>query len=279
MLELGGEPKRLVSTFLAYRNDIDIYTEDELKDKEFYKVLFSRLVNEDLKINDITPLGSKEDVLKRCQNEPDNGRKKIFIIDGDVKIINGSGLPTIKNLFILDAYCIENIIFDENSVLNFVYLNCGTKSKEQIKDELKFQQWLEGYTASLVELFLHFAVLDFFGGKFELFNSNKYHVQSVFKADLVTADITKLKDEILGITTTENYNKKLEELRAAWPITSKSLLTIVSGKDYLIPILLFKVQEFRKSKATPSKEEAKLVLAHHCDLDKLSKLKTAMIRA
>jgi len=88
MLDFNDEARRLVSTFLNYRNDIDIYTEDENKDKEFYKFLFSKILKDTIKINDVTPLGCKDNVIKRCITEPSNGRKKLFIVDGDINIIH-----------------------------------------------------------------------------------------------------------------------------------------------------------------------------------------------
>lgn len=276
MLELSDEPKRLVSTFLTYRNDVDIYTEDELKDKEFYKVLFSRLLDNKININDITPLGARKNVIKRCETEPDNGRKKIFIIDGDVTIIHGKDIPALKNLFVLDAYCIENFVLDKQSVINFIYLNCASKPKEEIEDELKFENWLSGYSNKLVDLFIHFGITDFFGGKFTLFNAHKYHLKENYFEEIVEQDIEKLKAEILLLTTRENYELKYEELKNQWANCVSSLMTIVSGKDYLIPILLFKTQNYKKSKAMPTVEEAKFMLAQNCNLDRLSKLKVAI---
>lgn len=276
MLELSDEPKRLVSTFLAYRNDIDIYTEDELKDKEFYRVLFSRLLENKININDITPLGSRKNVITRCETEPNNGRKKIFIIDGDVTIIHGKDLPSLNNLFVLDAYCIENFVIDKQSVLNFIYINCASKPKEEIENELEFEKWLGGYSIKLVDLFIHFGIADFFDGKFKLFNAYKFHPKDNFSEELVEQDIENLKAEILHLTTKENYETKYEELKNQWTNCISSLLTIVSGKDYLIPILLFKTQNYKKSKAMSTVEEAKFMLAQNCNLDRLSKLKAAI---
>lgn len=276
MLELSDEPKRLVSTFLAYRNDVDIYTEDELKDKEFYKVIFNRLLGNEIKINDITPLGSKKNVLTRCETEPENDRKKIFIIDGDVTIIHGKNVPSLKHLFVLEAYCIENFLVDKESVLNFIYFNCATKPKEEIEQELNFEDWLSNYSNKLIELFVHFGIVDFFGGKFTLFNANKFHPKENYSEELVEQDIEKLKTDILLLTTKENYEFKYEELKNKWTKCIDSLMTIVSGKDYLIPILLFKTQHYKKSKALPTLEEAKFLLAHNCKLDRLSKLKSTI---
>lgn len=276
MLELSEEPKRLVSTFLAYRNDVDIYTEDELKDKEFYKVLFNRLIDNKIKINDITPLGSRKSVIHRCQNEPENGRKKLFIIDRDITIIHGKDIPVLKNLFVLEAYCIENLVIDKESVLDFIYLQCASKPKEEIEKELDFDNWLNGYSDKLIDLFIHFGIVDYFGGKFTLFNAHKYRLKESFSEELIAKDIENLKAEILLLTTKENYEIKYEELKNIWKNCITTLMTIVSGKDYLIPILLFKTQVYKKSRAFPTNDEAKFMLVHSCNLDRLSKLKVAI---
>ena len=276
MLNYTDESKRLVSTFLTYRNDVDIYTEDEVKDKEFYKALFSRLLNSDIKISDVTPLGCKDKVIERCKNEPESDRKKVFIIDGDIAIIN-SQTVSLKNLYVLERYCIENFLIDNDSTCNFVYLNCGTKSKEQINNDLEFENWLSSYSESLILLFVHFAITNYFGGKFTLFNANKYHVKIdgnyLFDNSLVLEDIEVLKNEIIESFGIINYNEKLIELQAKWTNNVDNLLTIVSGKDYLIPILLIKTQMFKKSKSLPTLEEVKINLVQHFDVSKLKKLK------
>jgi len=276
MLELSDEAKRLTSTFLTYRNDIDIYTEDELKDKEFYKVLFDRLLTKKLKINDITPLGSRKNVITRCGNEPENGRKKIFIIDKDINVVSGNNIPVLKNLFILDGYCIENFVLDKESITKFIYMNCAIRPKEEIESDLDYENWLANYANKLVELFIHFGIIDFYGGKFTLFNANKFHDGITYKEELVNEEIEKSKNEILLHTSNENYQQKYDEIKAKWSNCIESLMTIVSGKNYLIPILLLKTSCFKKSSALPTKEEAKFTLVHFCKLDRFSKLKIAI---
>ena len=233
-----------------------------------------------IRINDITPLGNKDNVKKRCQEEPDNGRKKIFIIDGDVSIIHGRDIPQMKNLFVLDAYCIENFLFEENSILNFIYLNCATKSIEDISKEVNFTDWLAEYSDMFIELFIHFALANYFGKIYTLYNANKYHVRekktNTLSPELVQNDIDSIKQSILESVSLEDYDAKHRELREQWTNCLTSLLTIVSGKDYLIPILLIKTQCFKKSNALPSLEEVKLALAQFSNLDRLQKLKTTI---
>lgn len=277
MIVLSEEAQRLTSTFRAYRNDIDIYTEDNDKDKEFYKVLFKRLLKSDIIINDVTPLGCKDSVIKRCTEEPDNNRKKIFIVDGDITFIHGNNIPSLRNLYILEGYCIENFLIDKETIIHFLYMNCGTKSIEQIESELNYSDWLSEYSTMFIDLFIHFALMNYFGGNFTLFSANKYHVKEgdemVFKTELVNADILKIKEEILELVSIESYNSKYLDLTEKWTHCIENLTTIVSGKDYLIPLLLLKTKQFKKSKALPTLEEIKFSLVHSSNLSKLSNLK------
>lgn len=277
MLEFNEESKRLVSTFFTYRNDIDIYTEDEIKDKEFYKFLFKKLLNNSVRINDITPLGCKENVIKRCIEEPLNGRKKLFIVDSDINIIHGFNVPNLQNLYVLDGYCIENLLLDEESIIKYVYHNCATKSIEEIEAELDFQNWLKPYSEPLINLFLHFALVDLFDGVFTLYNANRFHTilkgQLYFNAFEVEKEILKIKNEILESHSLEDYEYNLDQLQSQWDDNLGNLLTIVSGKDYLIPILLIKTLQFKKSKSIPSLEEVKMSLVNLGDLQRLKSLK------
>lgn len=277
MIVLSEEAQRLTSTFRAYRNDIDIYTEDNDKDKEFYKVLFKRLLKSEIVINDVTPLGCKDSVLKRCAEEPDNKRKKIFIVDGDITFIHGENLPTLKNLYVLEGYCIENFLIDKETIIHFLYMNCGTKSIEEIEGELNYNNWLSAYSVAFIDLFIHFALINYFGGKFTLFNANKYHLKEgeemLFKTEIVNADIAKLKEEILELVDIDEYNSKYAYLTKKWTLCIENLTTIVSGKDYLIPLLLLKTKQFKKSKALPTLEEIKFSLVHSSNLSRLSNLK------
>lgn len=280
MIVLSEESQRLTSTFRAYRNDIDIYTEDNEKDKEFYKVLFRRLLKKEIIINDITPLGCKDTVIKRCNEEPDNGRKKIFIVDGDIIFIHGNNLPSLKNLYVLKGYCIENFLIDKDTIIHFIYMNCGTKPIEQISDELDYESWLNTYTSKFIDLFIHFAIVNLNGGYFTIFNANKYHLKKgedlVFNEDLVKSDIILLKKEILKLTTEKEYFKQYKQLTKRWTSCVENLTTIVSGKDYLIPLLLLKTKQFKKSNAAPSLEEVKFQLLHSSSLQKLSDLKNTI---
>lgn len=281
MLGFSSQIQRLVSTFMTYRNDIDIYTEDEEKDKEFYRSLLKKLVPTSIRINDVTPLGSKRNVLDRCQKELPNGRKKLFIVDGDINLINEKTVYTLPNLYVHDAYCIENLLIDRESVLKFIYMQCAVKSEEEIEQLVDYENWLSAYSKELINLFLHFAIADLFNLPFTLGNAYQFHKKNgddfIFDEDATKLEIDKLKRYIIDKVAQSDYERELTRLKATWAFNENNFLKAVSGKDYLFPILLLKAMSFKKSKSKPSLEEMKISLVNFSSLNKFSRLRDVLV--
>src|SRR5687768_7176274 len=107
MLEYSSQSRNSLDLFFRFRNDIDIYTEDNVADKEFYRVLFKRINHSGVKVNDVTPLGSKSNVLAKYNEyiASDKVRRKLFLIDGDLELIIGENPTQDQYLFIHNAYC------------------------------------------------------------------------------------------------------------------------------------------------------------------------------
>lgn len=280
MIKLSEQARRLTSTFFTYRNNIDIYTEDDANDKEFYKLLFKRLLEGKVVINDVTPLGCRKAVINRCKNEPNNGRKKIFIIDGDLSLLNGKR-EVLDNLYVLDAYCIENMILDEISILKYIYIKCASHSYEDIENMISFEDWLKTYKSSFLELFIHLSIMDLLELPFKLHNAQRYHVKVkgklIFDDSLVNQAIQEAVVDIEGKIGKEGYNEIYLRIKKTIDYSVESFLKFVSGKDYLIPLILMKTNEYRKSNSMPSSEEFKFELIQYCGLSKFENLKKAIL--
>lgn len=277
MLTLSDEIKEISASFFQYRNDIDIFTEDKQSSKEFYITLFKRLLaNTGIIINDVTPLGSKDDVIFSCTNSINNNRKKLYIVDGDVNIIDDS-YKIHPDLFVLKAYCIENFIIDIDSVINYIYMSCGTQSVNDIRRKLSYRDWLEIYSEKLVDLFLHFCLMNQLELRYILYNANKYINKGFFEKSLVDDDIASLKNEILKHVSSHDYDRMISQLRMRWEGNLDNLLVIVSGKDYLIQIVLSKLIEFKNNGSKPSLDEAKMHLLLLSNLDRLEDLKARIV--
>lgn len=272
--------------FFAYRNDVDIFTEDKTSDKEFYKTLFQRLLGDKIKINDITPLGCKSNVLEAFDNQiPNSTRKQYFIVDGDLELIINTNRKSENNLIVLDAYCIENYLIDECGAIELIYFSNGKEDRDNISKRLNFEKWLSYNSTELVSLFLHFGVLRMFGGGPKIRNAGEFLKQEKKQTILDTQQILNytedIKNEILNklielqySNPQLEYEKSLAKLNSKWELNNKTLLTIVSGKDYLVPLIQHRINFcIGKGKSLFPKESLKLFLASNADLKRLEFLK------
>lgn len=90
------------------------------------------------------------------------------------------------------------------------------------------------------------------------------------------SEVDKVKAEILGVISQNEYDREIDALRKKWVNDIDTLTKIISGKDYLIPILILKTSMFKKSKAVPSLQEIKMLLVTFSKLDRFLPLKVAI---
>jgi len=290
MNRFSFESLKAIPRFFEYRNDIDVYTEDKQSDKEFYKALFDRLTNKKVKINDITPLGCKANVLKSYDDQDiKSKRKKLFIVDGDLDLIIGTNRKSEKNLVILESYCIENYIIDEKSALEIIYYSDGVSDKATISKKLNFKKWIGYHKTELINLFLNFAILKMYGGGPKIASASKFlktdKKQIILDSESIKNYTEAVKEEIIELlnslgykTPEEIYIKEFNRLLSKWEYSNDTVLNIVSGKDYLIHLLQHRVNYcIGKGKSMFPKSSFKLFLANHCDLERLEFLKKRII--
>lgn len=290
MLKYSFKALKALPKFFSYRNDVDIYTEDRVADKEFYKTLLCRLLEDKIKVNDITPLGSKDNVINafKCQKIEKNGRKKFYIIDGDLDLITDSNIKKTKNLIVLNSYCIENYIIDEFAATELIHTSIGTKDKESIANKLKFNEWLNFNCENLIDLFISLAISKkhCVGPKLKsahLFIKQQGEQRILDKQKIKEYSLTVQSETIKTIATKGQisseklFYQEFTKLKKKWPTNIETMLKIVSGKDYLLPLLQFRINYcISKNKSLVSKESFKLFLAKHCELDRLEFLKKAI---
>ncbi len=280
MLDFSTEVRQAATVFTEYRNTIDIYTEDCEKDKEFYVKLIKRLLSDtDIRVNDIHPLGCRRTVIKCCENDTDIRRKKIYIIDGDI-YLQYKEKENINNLFVLDAYCIENFMICENSICYAAYTFNARDSFENVKSVLKIPHILNEISEPLMNLFFYYSIQMECLGQFCLMNIDAYIDSSTKKLDYekINNKITDIKNKLTDQGFTD---AKIEELlnkrKTLFPYNTESLLTIVSGKDFIIPFLKHHINKQLNCSLRLPNEAWKFNFVDNCDLNRLQSLKQAII--
>lgn len=75
----------------------------------------------------------------------------------------------------------------------------------------------------------------------------------------------------------QQFDDEIKDMRYRFPIELKSLLTIVSGKDYLIPCIRRYISEKLNFSFNLPNESLKFNLAKYCSLDSLEGLKSFVL--
>lgn len=284
-MDFSPEQKQVAAVFKQYRNTIDIYTEDKDADKEFYIRLYQKLlIGTDIEINDIHPLGCRREVETACR-EDNSDRRRIYIVDGDI-MLQYKEFPPIEHLFRLDSYCIENYIIDEDSISAVAYaFNGGRMNLEQTKAKIGYNETLDSLCNNLINLFFLYSIQHELQEQFNLMHIYTYVSSG---ADLINgvanqridSKINEIRQSLIqnGITQ-ERIDQLLAKRKAAFPYTKETLLKIVSGKTYLIPLFAKKINHTLGCAIKMPDEAWKFNMVAHCDLSRLHKLKEAIIRA
>lgn len=282
-LDFSIEQQQISTIFKQYRNTINIYTEDKIEDKQFYIRLLKRvLADTSIEINDIYPLGSSNEVINACKNDKDSSFKKIYIVDGDIFLMY-QPKTTIKNLLVLDAYCIENLVIDEISVCHSFYNVLGTKSLAEVQSLINFEYMMKNIKNPLIDLFFNYAISNQYRGFFTLHNIDRFLNNKTLSIDIakIQAEINHIKNELisLGLLTEEQYQAEISYKQSIYPRDINTVLKIVSGKDFLIPYIRRYCCNVLNFNIHLPNESWKFHFANYCDLTRLTELKMAILNA
>lgn len=284
MLRYKGFVIPTISLFFKAKNDVDVFIEDA-DDEEFYKVLLGRLTG-GKRINKIISCKCKSELIKACESDQtDRVRKRIYLADGDLDLILNSNRNDLKHLHILEKYCIENYLVVEEGILETLHTNI-VLDKAQIKKQLTLSNYLKSISNPLIELFLHYSITHMhkMGVKTVATSVGTMckQVKSITVLDIekVEKKIHELRCEIINEIGEDVYSDMIYSLRQEWPSNSDTLVTIVSAKDYILPLLTFRFKKLKGKESYNLKwESLRLGLAKTSNLDSLEDLRTKILTA
>lgn len=273
-----------ISLFFKSKNDVDVFIEDS-NDEEFYKALLHRLTD-GKRIKKIISCKCKTELIKACEaDQTDRERKRIYLTDGDLDLILDANRKDLKYLHVLEKYCIENFLVEEEGLLEILHSNI-VLDKSTISKQLTLNNYLRSISNPLNELFLHYAITHLHKMGIKTVSNSvgsfcKQHKSlTVLDVEKVEQKIKELRDEIILKIGEDDYNEIIYDLRQKWPSNNETLLTIVSAKDYVLPLLTFRFKKLKGKESFNLKwESLRLGLAKNAKLDSLESLKNKIISA
>lgn len=289
-LEFTPEQKQISAVFFEANNDIDIYTEDNQKDQKFYITLFQRLLDgSGIKLNKTYQLGSKNDVIECCKKD-NSPRKHIYIVDGDYGLQcekYPNDLQSIPHLYILDFYCIENGLICPTGFIKAIdNFTGGVYSNDEVLSFLDYDNTLGKITPKFIELFFYFSAYQELGECIDYGCLARYIIPKTNKLNINA--IQKKIDDIITLSKSKGIDKELtllvQKREQIFKKDVKTLLKLVSGKDFIIPYIVLTISlQIKKMKnktyAGQTMEWWKYNIVQFCNLDKFETLRHAIINA
>lgn len=226
--------------------------------------LIKRIIPKGVRLKSVNHLGGRDQVIAACKaDQIEDGRRKLYIIDGDFDYLLGRSKPRLKFLHRLRCYCVENLLIHEKSV---TYIGAASKpewSESDVEGKFLFEQWLSDIESLLLPLFRVYAVVNKVAPSIP---TTAYSVSKLY-ANTSCGPVLDREKVYSRIFRLLRLAKKLcagNQLRDAWTSVSStskglSLMQCVSGKDYLMPLFLARINKVLSFRGTG--EQLKVHLA------------------
>jgi len=267
--ERSVQAKSAKSVFFEDVNDIDIYIEDTAFGyQKLFTILFSRVLDDKYKVSKVFPLGGRVAVLDQHKEHAGN-RPSLYIIDGDLFLLIGDNVENKDGLYKFPYYCVENVLCEESSLLKIIDEEEPIKDLDELECLFNYQSWLLDNEDKLFSLFVEYAVSMVLNPQektvafkvSELVSSNKGQIDD----DKLSLRIDNLKEVTLKESSLARYSTTRKEILDNFEASGLNKLDVISGKDYLFPLLKTRAKSFVKT--TMSDLNFKLRLARVCDVN------------
>lgn len=267
--------KALVKLFEPLQ-DIDVYVED-VRDENFYTHLLKRVAGSEVRIARVfAPAveGGRATVIAAAKAHDHSKRRALFLIDGDLDFSRGDPPPTpTRGLYRLEAYCIENFLFCARAAAT-ILMEEAMLSEEEAEKKLDFANWYLQLETPLIRLFSAFSLINSVipshatvsvGVGVYCHQMGKATELSNAKVDAAIAAMNVLAENIVAPPIVAARFEAIQARAVGLPHS----LAVVSGKDFLLPLLAFRLSSLG---CKISKDRLRFRLALHCETTRFASL-------
>lgn len=172
-------------------NEIDIYIEDT-SNRAMFDTLIKKIVNNKYKVTRLHQLGGKKAVIDRCAKDQKHSkeRKKIYLIDGDHDLMTGENVVTLKYLYSLKVYCIENLLLCKKALETVAHQDACDFSAKDIEAMLDIGAIYNEVQKFFLPLFVSYAIA------YELNTGHETVSHSIFKLTVDDKGLIPDKEKI-----------------------------------------------------------------------------------
>jgi hypothetical protein len=264
-----AEPAR--AHLLKSANTIDVFVEDSAA-QNFYVVLINRMLGKAGRISQVYPLSGRANVLEQCQaDQAYRPRKRLYVIDADHDLLLGRGVPKMKHLFRLSAYCSENLVLSEHAFISIAAECAPSVTWPDLALQLKLRTMLDGAVELLLPLFVVYAAIHELGLGIETVSYSVHRLLSVpgdpatLSRSLIDARILSLVRKIRASVAGTRYRKLRDRILRRMATGDPDLSRYISGKTYLLPLVHLQLR--RVAGFNEAIDKLKVRAGHRCELD------------
>tara|TARA_R110000751_G_scaffold288076_4_gene393287 strand:+ start:140440 stop:141099 length:660 start_codon:yes stop_codon:yes gene_type:complete len=175
------------------------------------------------------------------QDQAEDGRKKLYIIDADLDLLSGRLKPNLKHLYRLRSYCVENYLLSQSALIDVATILDPNVSRADAFAMMNFGGWLESNRKELFGLFQCYAITKDIADHLETVG---YHSSRLVKEHPENDTFCPVKTarRIFGLYRNVCAECDIHEIRmkkALFAANASRLgaLRFASGKDYLFPLV------------------------------------------
>jgi hypothetical protein len=97
-------------------NDVEIYVEDTTC-HNMHLLIYRSILGPHIKLKSVNQVGDRTRVIAACgADQVNDGRKRLYVIDGDFDILLGRRAPRLNFFYRLRTYDIESLLISESAI-------------------------------------------------------------------------------------------------------------------------------------------------------------------
>ena len=253
--------RKAKSVFFRKNNDIDIFVEDtERGTEKLYTILFSKAFEDRYTISKVYPLGGKHEVIKCWKKSVSKERKELYIIDSDFSLSSFEKDKEPyrhfgKGLLYTPRFCIENYLINQDASASFLDTMDDSLTIEEIKTNLRLDEWYESIQKPLHNLFIHFycarAISEDTPTLAWNFKNILKNGEGEIDSNKVDQICIKVKEESLKVCSEKEWDTKYALIESEIStIYQDSIEYYVCGKHFLLGLLTLKLKSVVKFNET-----------------------------
>lgn len=269
MIRYSPKTARARARLLARYNDIDVYVEDAAT-QNMYVRLLSRILGAKHTLTSVIPLDGRKNVIEACaRDQAQRARRRLYLIDGDLDLLNGVPAPKLKHLYRLNVYCSENLVATEHAAIQIAMEGLPSCSYDVAQKLLNLDILLERIPRQLLGLFVLYAVVQRLGLTIQT-SGKPIHAfledpgdPYTLSAQRVFRRYREILAEILQHSTKRQYRRAKRAVCRSLARSPDVPGRYVSGKTYLLPVIELRLR--RAASVQDSRRSLVVRLATHCE--------------